>query len=185
MALAYAREGAHLILVGRTSGALEEVDDEIRAVGGSATLLTLDLKIADKIDALGPTIYQRWNKLDILVGNAGNPGAAFAARSRHRRRLERGAGDQSHRQLAADPHAGPSAAPLRRRPRDLRLLGRRDRAARLLGSLRRLQGGAGGAGESVRGRDRQHARARQSAQSRARRARACAPRPFPARTPPR
>jgi NAD(P)-dependent dehydrogenase (short-subunit alcohol dehydrogenase family) len=71
VALAYARQGAHLILVGRTAGALEEVDDEIRALGGSATLLTLDLKTQDKIDALGPTIYQRWNKLDILVGNAG------------------------------------------------------------------------------------------------------------------
>ena len=71
VALAYAREGAHLILVGRTAGALEEVDDEIRALGGGATLLTLDLKRHDKIDALGPTIYQRWQKLDILVGNAG------------------------------------------------------------------------------------------------------------------
>jgi NAD(P)-dependent dehydrogenase (short-subunit alcohol dehydrogenase family) len=71
VALAYAKEGAHLVLVGRTTGALEEVDDEIRAAGGSATLLTLDLKRLDKIDALGPTIYQRWQKLDILVGNAG------------------------------------------------------------------------------------------------------------------
>jgi NAD(P)-dependent dehydrogenase (short-subunit alcohol dehydrogenase family) len=67
----YAREGAHLILVGRTAGALEEVDDEIRAGGGSATLLALNLKVHDKIDALGPTIYQRWGKLDVLVGNAG------------------------------------------------------------------------------------------------------------------
>jgi len=71
VALAYAAEGAHLILLGRTSGALEEVDDEIRAKGGKATLLTLDLKAQEKIDALGPTIFQRWNKLDILVGNAG------------------------------------------------------------------------------------------------------------------
>ena len=71
VALAYARQGAHVILVGRTVGALEEVDDEIREIGGSATLLTLDLKRHDKIDALGPTIYQRWQKLDILVGNAG------------------------------------------------------------------------------------------------------------------
>jgi len=71
VALAYAREGAHLILVGRTAGALEEVDDEIRAGGGSATLLALNLKVHDKIDALGPTIYQRWGKLDVLVGNAG------------------------------------------------------------------------------------------------------------------
>jgi NAD(P)-dependent dehydrogenase (short-subunit alcohol dehydrogenase family) len=71
VALAYAKEGAHLILVGRTSGALEEVDDEIRIEGASATLLTLDLRTHDKIDSLGPTIYQRWGKLDILVGNAG------------------------------------------------------------------------------------------------------------------
>jgi NAD(P)-dependent dehydrogenase (short-subunit alcohol dehydrogenase family) len=72
VALAYAREGAHVILVGRTVGALEEVDDEIREIGGAATLLTLDLRRQDKIDALGPTIYyQRWQKLDILVGNAG------------------------------------------------------------------------------------------------------------------
>ena len=71
VALAYAKEGAHLILVGRTAGALEEVDDEIRSLGGNATLLTLDLKNRDKIDALGPTIYQRWQKLDIVVGNAG------------------------------------------------------------------------------------------------------------------
>src|ERR1700733_2874672 len=71
VALAFAREGAHLILVGRTSGALEDVDDEVRALGAEATLLTLDLKQHDKIDALGPTIYQRWQKLDIVVGNAG------------------------------------------------------------------------------------------------------------------
>ena len=60
-----------MILVGRTTGALEEVDDEVRMAGGSATLLTLNLKQHDKIDGLGPTIYQRWGKLDILVGNAG------------------------------------------------------------------------------------------------------------------
>jgi NAD(P)-dependent dehydrogenase (short-subunit alcohol dehydrogenase family) len=71
VALAYAREGAHVILTGRTAGALEEVDDEIRAAGGSATLLALDLKRLEKVDALGPTIYQRWQKLDILVANGG------------------------------------------------------------------------------------------------------------------
>src|SRR5262245_9711330 len=71
VARAFAQEGAHVILTGRTAGALEEVDDEIRSLGGTATLLTLNLKHQDKIDALGPTIYQRWEKLDILVGNAG------------------------------------------------------------------------------------------------------------------
>ena len=71
VALAYAREGAHLILVGRTAGALEEVDDEVREFGRPATLLTLNLNDHERIDALGPTIFQRWGKLDILVGNAG------------------------------------------------------------------------------------------------------------------
>ena len=70
-AVALAREGAHVVIVGRTVGALEELDDEIQSAGGSATILQLDLKRLEKIDQLGPTLYQRWGKLDILVGNAG------------------------------------------------------------------------------------------------------------------
>jgi NAD(P)-dependent dehydrogenase (short-subunit alcohol dehydrogenase family) len=71
VAVAMATAGAHVIATGRTAGALEEVDDEIRAVGGEATLLTLNMKHGEKIDALGPTIFNRWGKLDILVANAG------------------------------------------------------------------------------------------------------------------
>ena len=71
VARALAAEGAHVILAARRTGALEELDDEIRSLGGSATLLRLDLNDGDKIDAVGPTIYERWGKLDILVGNAG------------------------------------------------------------------------------------------------------------------
>ena len=167
VALAYAKEGAHLILVGRTAGALEEVDDEIRALGGNATLLTLDLKNHDKIDALGPTIYQRWQKLDILVGNAGILGPLSPAGSRHGGRLGRGAERQSHGQLAADPHARSAAAPVGRRTGDLRLIGRRRQPGGLLGPLRRLEGGAGGAGRYLRARSREHAGACQSHQSRA------------------
>ena len=63
-------EGAHLILVARTQGGLEEVDDEIRARGGSATLMPLDITDYDGIDKMGAAIFQRWGKLDILVGNA-------------------------------------------------------------------------------------------------------------------
>lgn len=70
-ALALAKEGAHVILLGRSVAALEEVDDEINALGSSATLAVLDLKDSDKVDQLGPSLYQRWKKLDILVGNAG------------------------------------------------------------------------------------------------------------------
>lgn len=68
---ALAREGAHVILAARREGSLEDVDDEIRALGGSATLVRIDLTDGDKIDALGPTIYERWGKLDILVASAG------------------------------------------------------------------------------------------------------------------
>lgn len=75
VALAYAKAGAHLILTGRTSGALEDVDDEVRTVTGhsseGATLVTLNLKHGDKIDALGPMLYQRFGKLDIVAACAG------------------------------------------------------------------------------------------------------------------
>ena len=75
VALALAKEGAHVVITARTTGALEEVDDEIQEFGGNATILALDLKRLEKIDQLGPTLYQRWGKLDIVVGNAGLLGA--------------------------------------------------------------------------------------------------------------
>lgn len=71
VALALAEQGAHVVAAARTVGGLEELDDEIRARGGKATLLQLDLREGAKIDQLGPTLFQRWGKLDILVGNAG------------------------------------------------------------------------------------------------------------------
>src|SRR6185503_16429231 len=71
VALALAQAGAHVVIVARTIGALEELDDEIRTGGGKATLLQLDISKGDKIDQIGPTLFQRWGKLDIFVGNAG------------------------------------------------------------------------------------------------------------------
>ncbi len=68
-ALAFASEGAHVVLVARTRGGLEEADDEVRALGGTATLITLNLAQGDKVDALGPTLYERFKRLDILVAN--------------------------------------------------------------------------------------------------------------------
>jgi NAD(P)-dependent dehydrogenase (short-subunit alcohol dehydrogenase family) len=67
----FAAEGAHVVLVARTVGGLEAVDDEIRAAGGKATLVPLDLTDYTKIDQLGAQIFERFGKLDILVGNAG------------------------------------------------------------------------------------------------------------------
>ncbi len=71
VALALAEQGAHVVITARTVGGLEELDDEIRAEGGKATLLQLDLRNGEKIDQLGPTLFQRWGKLDILVACAG------------------------------------------------------------------------------------------------------------------
>lgn len=66
----FAAEGAHVVLAARTVGGLEEVDDAIRAAGGAATLVPLDLRQGEMIDALGASVYERFGKLDCLVGNA-------------------------------------------------------------------------------------------------------------------
>lgn len=67
----YAAEGAHVICVARTVGALEELDDEIKAAGGTATLVPLDLEKTEMIDGLAAPLLERFGRLDILVGNAG------------------------------------------------------------------------------------------------------------------
>ncbi len=69
-----AAEGAHVILVARSVGGLEEVDDEIQNAGGSSTLVPLDLLETAAIDGLASPLYERWNKLDILVGAAATLG---------------------------------------------------------------------------------------------------------------
>ena len=67
----FAAEGARLVLVARTVGGLEEVDDALRRAGGEpATLVPLDLRDFDRIDQLGAQLYERFGRLDVLVGNA-------------------------------------------------------------------------------------------------------------------
>src|SRR5260370_38979298 len=70
-AFALAKAGAHIIAVARTVGGLEELDDAIKAVGGSATLVPLDLKDYAGIDRLGLALHERFGRLDVLIGNAG------------------------------------------------------------------------------------------------------------------
>ena len=70
-AIALGAAGAHVICLARTVGALEEVDDEIRKAGGSATLVPLSLKDGAGIDRLGASIFERWGRLDALLANAG------------------------------------------------------------------------------------------------------------------
>ena len=70
-ALELAKAGAHVIACARTVGGLEELDDAIKEIGGSATLVPFDLADMAAIDKLGGSIFERWGKLDILVANAG------------------------------------------------------------------------------------------------------------------
>ena len=70
-ALALAEAGAHVILVARTVGGLEETDDAIQKIGGTATLVPMNLRDFDAIDRLGASIYERWGRLDAMLGNAG------------------------------------------------------------------------------------------------------------------
>src|SRR4051795_219469 len=70
-ALALARAGAHVVAIARTVGGLEELDDAITAIGGTATRVPLDLKDYDGIDRLGASLNQRFGRLDVLVANAG------------------------------------------------------------------------------------------------------------------
>lgn len=70
----YAAEGARLVLVARTVGGLEEVDDAVKAAGGSATLVPMDLADGAAIDQLGGALNEKFGHLDILVGNAATLG---------------------------------------------------------------------------------------------------------------
>ena len=70
-ALALAKAGAHVVAVARTVGGLEDLDDAIKAVGSSATLVPLDLKDYEGIARLAVALHQRFGRLDVLVGNAG------------------------------------------------------------------------------------------------------------------
>jgi NAD(P)-dependent dehydrogenase (short-subunit alcohol dehydrogenase family) len=69
-----ANRGAHVIAVARTVGGLEELDDAIQAIGGSTTLVPLDLRDGEAVDRLGAAIFERWGHLDGLVANAGQLG---------------------------------------------------------------------------------------------------------------
>jgi NAD(P)-dependent dehydrogenase (short-subunit alcohol dehydrogenase family) len=71
VAVELCRLGAHVVITARTQGGLEETDDAVQAAGGTATLLPLDLREPDKIEAIAPSIVARFGRLDILVHAAG------------------------------------------------------------------------------------------------------------------
>ena len=71
VAIELARAGLHVVITARTQGGLEETDDAIRAAGGTATLLPLDLADGDQLDSVGPSLLERFGRLDVLVHAAG------------------------------------------------------------------------------------------------------------------
>ncbi|MBI5121958.1 MAG: SDR family NAD(P)-dependent oxidoreductase [Rhodospirillales bacterium] len=72
VALRYAAEGATVVALARTQGALEELDDEIKQMTGSkAVLVPMDLRDGDKIDQVGAALFERFKRLDVLAGIAG------------------------------------------------------------------------------------------------------------------
>ena len=121
-------------------GALEELDDAIRAAGSSATLVPVNLKDFDALDRLGAAIHERWGKLDVLLGNAGILGEL--APITH---IDQPIWDDvmavnvtANYRLMRVPR--PAPARLRCRPGDLRVVRRRPQGHRLLGRLRDLEG---------------------------------------------
>jgi NAD(P)-dependent dehydrogenase (short-subunit alcohol dehydrogenase family) len=71
LALSLAQAGAHVVAVARTVGGLEELDDRIRESGGTATLVPLDVKDSEGIARLALALNERYQRLDVLIGNAG------------------------------------------------------------------------------------------------------------------
>ena len=71
VALALAEAGAHVVALARTQGALEELDDAIKATGSAATLVPCDLEDFEALDRLGAALYERWGRLDAFIANAG------------------------------------------------------------------------------------------------------------------
>jgi len=69
-AIALAKEGAHVVGTARTPGGLEELDDAVRAVGGTATLVPLEMRDYEGVARLAQALNERYKRLDILIGNA-------------------------------------------------------------------------------------------------------------------
>lgn len=77
-AVALGAAGAHVVITARTSGGLEEVEEQIHAVGGSATIAPLDLTETDSIARLAAAVSERWRALDVMVLNAAMLGSLSA-----------------------------------------------------------------------------------------------------------
>jgi len=147
-----ARRGAHVIAVARTVGGLEELDDEIKGVGSSATLVPQNITDLASIDRLGGAIFERWGRLDGLVGNAGALGIISPVPHIDPKMFEK----TLLLNLTVNYRLIRSMDPLLRQstgPGGVRFIIGGQKRAPLLGPLCRLQGGAGCHGKKLCRRD--------------------------------
>ena len=182
-ARALAKAGAHVVAVARTQGGLEELDDEIRKDGGSATLVPLNLTDFDGIARLGAALHERHGKLDILVGNAGVAGPSSPLGHIELKSWNDVMAINVDGQLPADPLHGAAAEAIRRRPRGVRHLGaRRARRNAYLGPYAASKAALETLARVWAHETAQHAAARQPVQPRPDPHPRCAPPCFPAKT---
>jgi NAD(P)-dependent dehydrogenase (short-subunit alcohol dehydrogenase family) len=165
-ALALAKAGAHIVAVARTQGGLEELDDAIRAEGGSATLVPLNITDLDGLSRLGAALHERHGKLDILVGNAGVAGPSSPLGHIELKAWN----DTMATNLTANFQLIRCMEPLLQQsdagPRRVPHIRHRQQGLRLSRPLCRLQGCAGNAGARLGQRDRHDEYPRQPVQSR-------------------
>ena len=121
----FAKAGAHVVAVARTLGGARGTRRRDPSPAAAPRWCRSICKDYDGIDRLGAALYERCGRLDVLVGNAGMLGPLSPLGHVEPKVVGRRDGGQRHRQLAADPLARSAAAPVRRRPRRLRHLGRR------------------------------------------------------------
>ncbi|MFI7315759.1 SDR family NAD(P)-dependent oxidoreductase [Streptomyces venezuelae] len=71
IALAFAAEGANVVVAGRTEGPLKETADLVEAAGGKALAVTADVSRSADLAALVAAAVDRFGSLDVAVNNAG------------------------------------------------------------------------------------------------------------------
>lgn len=119
VAKAYAQAGAHVILTARTMGALEELDDVIRAAGGKATIMPLNMLDLDKVDVMGPAIAEKFGRLDYhRRGECRDAGFTDAARPCRCQGVAARDGFEREREFSPVAYAGSAVAGIRCGARD-------------------------------------------------------------------
>jgi NAD(P)-dependent dehydrogenase (short-subunit alcohol dehydrogenase family) len=71
IAVAYAREGAHLVLASRTLSELDAVADKVHALGREALITITDVTVEESVAAMAASALDKFGRIDILVNNAG------------------------------------------------------------------------------------------------------------------